>query len=202
PLIPKKVAIWRICPVPTKSPGLLQNFSIPGSNSRQLIRLGILSPRPQSPDCCCCTQNSQISISHSLTAELFFISRRGPLLRERLRARSDGGKCSIAASCGGLRIGLSLSGFQAAGFLVLVFLAPGLFSLAFLNSWSRFFRHQVSLSEVRRTTSFRVAGTPARLEAESALRRLVIPVKLKWLERYSRRHAGEPGGYHFNQDAS
>src|SRR5262249_42801595 len=192
PLIPKKVAIWRIFPVPTKSPGLLQNFSIPGSNSRQLIRLGILRPRPQFPDCCCCTQNSQISISHILTVELFFISRVGPLLRERLRARFDAGNIRIAAACVGLRIGLSLSGFQPAGFLVLVFLDPGLFSLAFLNSWSRFFRHQVSLSEVRRTKSFRVAGPPPRLEAESALRRLVIPVKLKWLERYSRPHAVEP----------
>src|SRR5215831_5919780 len=95
PLIPKKVAIWRIWPVPTKSPGLLQNFSIPGSNSRQLIRLGILSPRPQSPDCCCCTQNSQINISHSLTTERFLVSRVSPLLRERLRARVDAGNVRV-----------------------------------------------------------------------------------------------------------
>src|SRR5215469_13071408 len=157
PLIPKKVAIWRIWPVPTKSPGLLQNFSIPGSNSRQLILLGILSPRPQSPDCCCGTQHSQISIIHALTRELFFVSCIVPLLRERLRARIDARNIRIGVACVGLRIGFPLFGFKPAGFLVLVFLDPGPFSLAFLNGWSRFFHHHVCLSGVRRTTSFRVA---------------------------------------------
>ena len=51
PLKPKKVAICAIWAGLTKSFGSEQNLSIEGSNSRQLIPLGVLSPRRHLPSC-------------------------------------------------------------------------------------------------------------------------------------------------------
>src|SRR5215203_6492988 len=62
PLMPKWVAISTICRGLTKSFGLEQNFSMPGSNSRQPILLGMLRPSPHLPSDLYRIQNSQTII--------------------------------------------------------------------------------------------------------------------------------------------
>src|SRR6185295_1845656 len=66
PLMPKYMAIWTICFGSTKSLGSEQNFSMVGPNSRQVMLFGILRPRPHSPVCLYCKQNSQTIIRSSL----------------------------------------------------------------------------------------------------------------------------------------
>src|SRR6185295_19961312 len=60
--MPKYMAIWMICFGSTKSLGSEQNFSMVGPNSRHVMLFGILRPRPHSPLCLYCRQNSQTII--------------------------------------------------------------------------------------------------------------------------------------------